>query len=80
MLWHGDNSHGCLVLGRAWADTYLVDVIAAAITSGSPADSIFPWCCRICAILLKREEDLLEMGHDQTGQVGTKEDGSPVSN
>jgi hypothetical protein len=30
MFWHGDNSHGCLVLGRAWADTYLVEVIAAA--------------------------------------------------
>jgi hypothetical protein len=30
MFWHGANSHGCLVLGRAWADTYLVDVIAAA--------------------------------------------------
>ena len=29
MFWHGANSHGCLVLGRAWADTYLIDVIAA---------------------------------------------------
>ena len=37
-------------------------VMAAAITSGSPADSIFPRCCRICAILLKREGGLLEIG------------------
>lgn len=32
-----------------------MDVIAAAITRGGPADSIFPSHCRICAILLKRE-------------------------
>jgi len=34
-----------------------VDVIAAAITRGGPADSIFPSHCRICAILLKRERE-----------------------
>ena len=73
MLWHGDNSHGCLVLGRAWADTYLIDVIAARHHQrGACRQYLSVVLPNLCNFAQEREEDFLEMGHDRSGQGATR--------
>jgi hypothetical protein len=68
------------VLGRAWADTYLVDVIAAATLRESCRQYLSVVLPNLCNFAQEREEDFPGNGARSDWARGNQEDSSVVSN